>query len=66
MPKMKSHSGSKKRFKVTAGGKVKYTQSNRRHILTKKSPKRTMGLRSQDSFLTSKKQSATVKTMVQA
>ena len=66
MPKMKSHSGAKKRFKVTSGGKVKYTQSNRRHILTKKSPKRTMGLRSQDSFLSSKKQSETIKTMVQA
>ena len=66
MPKMKTHSGSKKRFKVTGSGKVKYTQQGRRHILTKKSPKRTMGLRGQNSYLTSKKQEATVKTMIQA
>ncbi|MDR2526522.1 MAG: 50S ribosomal protein L35 [Rickettsiales bacterium] len=34
MPKMKTHSGSKKRFKVTASGKVKYKKSGQRHLLT--------------------------------
>jgi large subunit ribosomal protein L35 len=40
MPKMKSHSGAKKRFKVTAGGKVKGRHAFSSHILEKKSPKR--------------------------
>ena len=40
MPKMKSHSGSKKRFKVTAKGKVRGRHANKSHILEKKSPKR--------------------------
>jgi large subunit ribosomal protein L35 len=40
MPKMKSHSGSKKRFKVTAGGKVRGRHAFSSHILEKKSPKR--------------------------
>ncbi len=64
MAKMKTHSGAKKRFKVNKNGKVKYTQSGRRHILTKKSPKRMMKLRGQGSFLSSDKQSATIATMV--
>jgi large subunit ribosomal protein L35 len=40
MPKMKTHSGAKKRFKVTAGGKVKGRHAFTSHILEKKSPKR--------------------------
>jgi large subunit ribosomal protein L35 len=40
MPKMKSHSGAKKRFKVTAGGKVHGRHAFSSHILEKKSPKR--------------------------
>ena len=40
MPKMKSHSGAKKRFKVTANGKVLARHSFSSHILEKKSPKR--------------------------
>lgn len=34
MPKMKTHSGAKKRFKVTASGKVKYKKPGQRHLLT--------------------------------
>ncbi|MDR2811596.1 MAG: 50S ribosomal protein L35 [Endomicrobium sp.] len=34
MPKMKTHSGSKKRFKVTGKGKVKYKRPGQRHLLT--------------------------------
>lgn len=34
MPKMKSHSGAKKRFKRTASGKWKYKKSGKRHLLT--------------------------------
>jgi large subunit ribosomal protein L35 len=40
MPKMKTHSGAKKRFKVTAGGKVKARHPFSSHILEKKSPKK--------------------------
>jgi large subunit ribosomal protein L35 len=40
MPKMKTHSGAKKRFKVTATGKVRGRHSYTSHILEKKSPKR--------------------------
>ncbi len=40
MPKMKTHSGAKKRFKLTANGKVRGRHSFSTHILEKKSPKR--------------------------
>ena len=39
MPKQKTHSGSKKRFKITANGKVKYTQSGKRHGMIKRTTK---------------------------
>ncbi len=44
MPKMKTHSGAKKRFKVTASGKVKRKHAYKSHILTKKSTKRKRNL----------------------
>jgi large subunit ribosomal protein L35 len=40
VPKQKTHSGAKKRFKVTGGGKVKARHAFTSHILEKKSPKR--------------------------
>jgi large subunit ribosomal protein L35 len=40
MPKMKTHSGAKKRFKLTGTGKVRARHSFSSHILEKKSPKR--------------------------
>ena len=40
MPKMKSHSGAKKRFKKTATGKLQGRHAFSSHILEKKSPKR--------------------------
>ena len=40
MPKMKTHSGAKKRFKVTATGKLRGRSAFSSHILEKKSPKR--------------------------
>jgi large subunit ribosomal protein L35 len=40
MPKMKTHSGSKKRFRKTAGGKIRARHAMRTHILGKKSAKR--------------------------
>jgi large subunit ribosomal protein L35 len=40
MPKMKTHSGAKKRFRLTARGKVRGRTAYSTHILEKKSPKR--------------------------
>ena len=45
MPKMKTHRGAKKRFKVTGTGKITRRQINKNHILEKKSPKRKRQLR---------------------
>ena len=44
--KVKTHSGAKKRFKLTANGKVKYQHTNKRHRLTQKDTKRKRHLRS--------------------
>jgi large subunit ribosomal protein L35 len=40
MPKMKTHSGAKKRFKKTGTGKLRGRRAYSSHILEKKSPKR--------------------------
>lgn len=40
MPKLKTHKGAAKRFRLTASGKVKRGHSHARHILTKKDSKR--------------------------
>ena len=53
MPKMKTHKGAAKRFKVTGSGKVVAKKSGLRHILTKKTTKRKRGLR-QDAVLQGK------------
>ena len=44
MPKMKTHSGAKKRFKVTATGKLRGRHAFTSHILEKKTPKRKRAL----------------------
>ncbi|MBF0624983.1 MAG: 50S ribosomal protein L35 [Magnetococcales bacterium] len=46
MPKIKTHRGAAKRFSVTGTGKLKRTKAFKRHILTKKSPKRKRNMRS--------------------
>ena len=46
MPKMKSHSGAKKRFRVTGTGKIKRAHQGKNHILSKKNTKRKRRLRS--------------------
>ena len=45
MPKLKTHSGSKKRFNLTKSGKVKVAKAFKSHILSKKSTKRKRNLR---------------------
>jgi large subunit ribosomal protein L35 len=45
MPKVKTNSSAKKRFKVTGTGKITFQKAYKRHILTKKTTKRKRGLR---------------------
>jgi large subunit ribosomal protein L35 len=45
MPKMKTHSGAKKRFKVTAKGRVKHKQAHKSHLLSHEATKRKRRLR---------------------
>ena len=45
MPKLKTHSGAKKRFNLTKSGKVKRAHAFKSHILTKKDTKRGRRLR---------------------
>ena len=44
MPKLKTHSGAKKRFNLTKTGKVKRAKAFKSHILTKKTKKRKRNL----------------------
>jgi large subunit ribosomal protein L35 len=44
MPKMKTKSSAKKRFKITGSGKIKRKHAFKSHILTKKSKKRKLKL----------------------
>jgi len=45
MPKMKTKSGAKKRFTISASGRIKRSQAFKRHILTKKDTKTKRQLR---------------------
>ena len=45
MPKVKTNSSAKKRFKVTGTGKITHQKAFKRHILTKKSKKRKRKMR---------------------
>ena len=62
MPKLKTHSGAKKRFKLTKSGKVKRGHAFRSHILTKKTTKLKRGFRSPS--YADKTNEATVKSML--
>ena len=45
MPKMKTKSGAKKRFKITGTGKVMYAQAGKRHGMIKRTTKQIRNLR---------------------
>ena len=62
MPKLKTHSGAKKRFKLTKSGKVKRGHAFRSHILTKKTTKLKRGFRSPS--YADKSNGAAVKSML--
>ena len=48
MPKLKTHRGAKKRFKVTGKKKIVHSKAYKSHILTKKSAKRKRRLRKKE------------------
>lgn len=62
MPKIKTHSGAKKRFKVSKNGKIIRAHANKRHILNKKTTKRKRGLRK--SVVTDKTNVAQLKKLI--
>jgi large subunit ribosomal protein L35 len=65
MPKMKSHKGAKKRFSVTASGKIRRLKANKSHILTKKDAKRKRRLR-RATFVTTNGETRVLKRLLQA
>jgi large subunit ribosomal protein L35 len=62
MPKLKTHSGASKRFKVTGTGKIMRRKAYKSHLLTGKSAKRTRGLRK--STLVSDSECANIKRLL--
>ncbi len=62
MPKMKSHRGACKRFRVTKSGKIKRNKPYKSHILTKKDAKRKRGLRKATVLKTANEK--TIKNMI--
>ena len=62
MPKIKTHSGAKKRFNLTKNGKVKRAHAFKSHILTKKDTKRTRNLRK--NTMTDKTNVKAIKLMI--
>jgi large subunit ribosomal protein L35 len=62
MPKIKTHSSSKKRFGFTGKGKIKRAKAYKSHILTKKTAKRKRNLRK--GTLVSDANYSTVKSMI--
>jgi large subunit ribosomal protein L35 len=60
--KLKTHRGAAKRFKKTASGKFRRSQSFKRHILTSKTTKRKRGLRK--SVLVSEQDQAKLERML--
>jgi large subunit ribosomal protein L35 len=50
MPKMKTHSGARKRFKVTGTGKLMHRRANRNHLLEYKPSTRTRRLANEEQL----------------
>ncbi len=65
MPKMKTHSGAKKRFTVTGTGKIRRLKAYKSHILTKKDPKRKRNLR-RPAIMTTNGEIKRIKRLIQA
>ena len=65
MPKMKTHKGAAKRFKVTASGKVKRMKAFKSHILTKKTSKMKRNLR-RGTLIATNGEQKNIKRLLQA
>ena len=65
MPKMKTHKGAKKRFKITGTGKVRRYKAFKSHILTKKTSKRKRRLR-QAAVIKTNGETKVLKRLLQA
>jgi large subunit ribosomal protein L35 len=65
MPKMKSHKGARKRFKVTGSGEVKRGHAFKSHILTKKTSKRKRRLR-RSALIATRGEVKRIKRLLQA
>jgi large subunit ribosomal protein L35 len=65
MPKMKSHKGARKRFKLTGTGKVKRARAFKSHILTKKTSKRKRRLR-RSAIIATRGEAKRIKRLLQA
>ena len=63
MPKQKTHKGAKKRFRVSANGKVLHKQAGTRHRLVRKSQKRKRNLRG-TGVLDQPAESATIRKLL--
>lgn len=63
MPKQKTHSGAKDRFRVTKTGKVMHRRQNRNHLAEHKPQRRKLRLRN-DRALESPNESRTIKRML--
>ena len=50
MPKLKTNKAAKKRYSITATGKVKRTKSNRRHLLANKTARQRKSGKIQDAY----------------
>jgi len=62
MPKLKTHRGANKRFRVTATGKIKRSKAFGSHLLTKKSAKRKRNLKT--STLVVKQEHKRIKSLL--
>ncbi len=62
MPKLKTHRGAKKRFRVTAKKKIVHSRAYKSHLLAKKSPRRKRNLRK--SVEISRADRATIRKML--
>jgi large subunit ribosomal protein L35 len=65
MPKMKTHKGAKKRFSITAKGKVRRLKANKSHILTKKDARRKRRLR-RPAIVGTNGETKVIKRLIQA
>lgn len=62
MPKIKTHTGAKKRFKISKNGKIIRAHAYKSHLLNGKTTKRTRGLRK--TTLADKTNVATIKKLI--